>query len=57
MDGFSPWLVSCGLLCVWPLLLFGVGVLIGSRRLRSPVVIRNPLRRGDEDVIGYGKGG
>lgn len=40
MDNISPWLMTCGLICVWPLLIGWVGFLIGrgAIRLQSPIV-------------------
>ena len=35
------WVAVCGLLCLWPGILFGIGYFLGSRKvkLRNPIVM------------------
>ncbi len=39
MDNISPFLLTCGVFCLWPLLFGVIGFMVGSRRIafRSPI--------------------
>lgn len=53
MSDLTPWVATCGLICLWPLFFGVMGFLIGSRRLRSPIRIQNPLKKEQSDAVGY----
>ena len=60
MNDLGAFLLSCGLICLVPLSiawgLVYIGIRIGRGQLRSPlsVKLQNPLRRGEDDPVGYG---
>jgi hypothetical protein len=46
MVDISPWVLTCGLLCVWPFLAMLFGIWIGRNRIR----IRSPFTTAQREV-------
>jgi hypothetical protein len=44
MSTFGALSLLCGFTVIWPAICFFIGLQIGRRRLRSPIIIQNPLR-------------